>query len=81
MTNLPHHNKKDEKKESGAEGLGLSPDLLDLLAKFQEIELEDFQMEVGEMELSFTPGMFGQAMPTLKLPPALKAKPVNMLKA
>lgn len=79
---MPHHERKDYKKEDSGSGLGLSPDLLDLLAKFQEIELEDFQLEAGEIELSFTPGMLaGQAMPKLKLPPALKAKPVSMLQA
>ncbi len=79
---MPHHERKDYKKEDSGSGLGLSPDLLDLLAKFQEIELEDFQLEAGEIELSFTPGMMaGQAMPKLKLPPALKAKPVSMLQA
>jgi acetyl-CoA decarbonylase/synthase complex subunit delta len=82
VTTLPHHERKDYKKEDSGSGLGLSPDLLDLLAKFQEIELEDFQLEAGEIELSFTPGMMaGQAMPKLKLPPALKAKPVSMLQA
>jgi acetyl-CoA decarbonylase/synthase, CODH/ACS complex subunit delta len=72
--------KKDDKK-SIADGLGLSPEILELLAKFQEIEIEDFQMDVSEMELSFEPGMAGQLMPKLRLPPALKAKPVSMLQA
>jgi acetyl-CoA decarbonylase/synthase, CODH/ACS complex subunit delta len=72
--------KKDDKK-SVADGLGLSPEILELLAKFQEIEIEDFQMDVSEMELSFEPGMAGQMMPKLRLPPALKAKPVSMLQA
>jgi acetyl-CoA decarbonylase/synthase, CODH/ACS complex subunit delta len=80
VTTLPHHDKKDDKK-SVADGLGLSPEILELLAKFQEIEIEDFQMDVSEMELSFEPGMAGQMMPKLKLPPSLKAKPVSMLQA
>ena len=71
--------KKDDKKS--VDGLKLSPELLDLLAKFQEIELEDFQMEVGELELSFQPGMGGQMMPKLKLPPAISTKPMSMLQA
>ena len=79
MKPVPHHEKKDNKDVAGA--LGLSPEILDLLAKFQEIELEDFQMDVSEMELSFEPGMAGQMMPRLKLPPSLKAKPVSMLQA
>jgi acetyl-CoA decarbonylase/synthase, CODH/ACS complex subunit delta len=80
VTTLPHHDKKDDKK-AVADGLGLSSEILELLAKFQEIELEDFQMDVSRMELSFEPGMAGQIMPKLKLPPALKAKPVSMLQA
>jgi acetyl-CoA decarbonylase/synthase, CODH/ACS complex subunit delta len=78
VTTLSNSDKKDNLK-AAAEGLGLSPELLELLAKFQEIELEDFQMEVGEMELSFEPGMSGQIMPKLKLPSALKTKPTAML--
>jgi len=72
--------KKDDKKL--AEGLGLSPEILELLAKFQEIELEDFQMDVKELELSFEPGMAGQIMPKLRLPQALKpGKPTSLLQA
>jgi acetyl-CoA decarbonylase/synthase complex subunit delta len=80
VTTLPHHDKKDD-KATATEGLGLSPELLDLLAKFQEIEVEDFQMDVSEMELLFEPGMAGQMVPKLKLPSALKAKPTTMLQA
>jgi acetyl-CoA decarbonylase/synthase, CODH/ACS complex subunit delta len=71
---------KDNNK-AVADGLGLSPEILELLAKFQEIEIEDFELEVGEMELAFEPGFSGGMMPKLKLPPAMKAKPVNMLQA
>ena len=75
---MPHPDKKDDKTLPDA--LGLSPEILELLAKFQEIELEDFQMDVKELELSFEPGMTGQFMPKLKLPQAMKpGKPVSML--
>jgi len=74
VTTLPQPNKKEDDS-----GIKLSKDLLDLLAKFQEIELEDFQMDVKEMELSFEPGMAGQIMPQLKLPLALKVKPTALL--
>ncbi len=70
--------KKEDKKP---EGLKLSPELLDLLAKFQQIEIEDFQMEVGELELSIQPGMAGQIMPKLKLPTAISPKPITMLQS
>jgi acetyl-CoA decarbonylase/synthase complex subunit delta len=69
----------DKKDKKLPDSLGLSPELLELLAKFQEIEIEDFQMDVSELELSFEPGVAGQMMPKLKLPCALKAKPTAML--
>ena len=57
-------NDTDKKKEN--EGLKLSNDLLEALAKFQEIELQDFQMDVKDLEIIFEPGMAGQIMPKLK---------------
>ncbi len=64
MTPLP----QDGAKKKEDEGLKLSNELLDALAKFQQIELEDFQMDVKELEIIFEPGMAGQIMPKLKLP-------------
>jgi len=73
VSTLPHQEDKDNP-------LKLNSELLDLLAKFEEIELEDFQMDVGDMELSFEPGMGGQFMPKLKLPQAVKTgKPISLL--
>ena len=71
-------NDNDKKKDN--EGLKLSDDLLEALAKFQQIELEDFQMDVKDLEILFEPGMAGQIMPKLKLPGALAGgKPLSML--
>ena len=67
----------DKKKD--AEGLTLSDELLEALAKFQQIELEDFQMDVKELEIIFEPGMAGQIMPKLKLPGITGGKPTSML--
>ena len=75
MTPLPHHEKKEDDS-----GLKLSKDLLDALAKFQEIELEDFQLDVGELEIRFDAGAAG-IMPQLKLPGLKAAKPTSMLQA
>lgn len=73
-------NDTDKKKEN--EGLKLSSDLLEALAKFQQIELEDFQMDVKDLEIVFEPGMAGQIMPKLKLPAAVAGgKPTAMLQA
>ena len=69
---------KDKKKDN--EGLILSEELLNALAKFQQIELEDFQMDVKDLEIVFEPGMAGQIMPKLKLPGLVPGgKPISML--
>jgi acetyl-CoA decarbonylase/synthase complex subunit delta len=47
---------KEKEKEENPFGLKLSPRLTELLAKLQEIELEDFEMEVGNLEISIQPG-------------------------
>ncbi|MCW4006684.1 MAG: CO dehydrogenase/acetyl-CoA synthase subunit delta [Candidatus Bathyarchaeota archaeon] len=74
---MPHHNKKPEDPT----GLGLSPDLLDLLAKFQEIELEDFELVAPEMELVWEPAVGGRIMPKLKVPGVAGGKPTALLQA
>lgn len=74
---MPHHDKKD----ADDSGLKLSKELLEALAKFQKIELEDFELIAPELELSFEPGMMGQIMPKLKLPGLGIGKPTAMLQA
>ena len=78
MISTPNH---DTDKKKDAEGLHLSDELLEALAKFQQIELEDFQMDVKDLEIIFEPGMAGQIMPKLKLPGIAGGKPTNMLQA
>ncbi|MCW4046208.1 MAG: CO dehydrogenase/acetyl-CoA synthase subunit delta [Candidatus Bathyarchaeota archaeon] len=70
-----------KKKIEDASGLSLSPDLLELLAKFQEIELEDFELEVKDLELWFESGALPrQLMPPLKAAtPAMKGKPTELM--
>jgi hypothetical protein len=51
-------NDTDKKKDN--EVLKLSDELLEALAKFQQIELEDFQMDVKDLEIIFEPGMAGR---------------------
>ncbi len=61
--------------------LPISLDILEALAKFQQIELEDVEISFDELELSLTPGMImgaPKAMPTIV--PA-KAKPTSLLEA
>jgi acetyl-CoA decarbonylase/synthase complex subunit delta len=71
---------KDEKKESV--GLKLSPRLIEILAKLQEIELEDFQMDIGDLEIWIQPGT--AAVPTFaqqKAVPQLKLKPTEIIES
>lgn len=63
---------EDEKKKE-ATGLRLSPRFLELLAKLHEIELEDFRMDVGDLEIWIQPG----AIPS---PVTLQPKPVRAAK-
>ncbi len=71
----------DKKKKDEDGGINFSPDLLDLLAKFQEIELEDFELEVADLELWLESGALPrQLMPQLKAAAALKGKPTELMK-
>ena len=67
------------KKESKEDLL----DLIDLLNRFKEIELEDVEMEVGDLELWFQPGVAAPALlpKAPKVTPFLKAKPTALLQA
>ena len=71
-----------KKKVEDNSGLNFNPDLLNLLAKFQEIELEDFELEVADLELWLeSSALPRQLMPQLKAVGALKGKPAELLKA
>ncbi|MEM2917565.1 MAG: CO dehydrogenase/acetyl-CoA synthase subunit delta [Candidatus Bathyarchaeia archaeon] len=69
----------EKKKQKEENPLGqISQDLLDLLSKFQEIELEDVEMEIGELEFWLQPGA-AVAAPMPKLVPPVKAKPTSII--
>jgi len=70
---------KNEEKDSPF-GLKLSPRLLELLAKLQEIELEDFEMDVGDLEIWIQPGAVATAPIALpKAAPLVKVKPTGII--
>jgi len=73
----------EKKKDENVSGLSLSPDLLDLLAKFQEIELEDFELNAKDLELWFeSSGVMPRLFPQAKVGLQLKAgKPISLLSA
>lgn len=66
-----------EKKEKET-GIGLDLGLFDLLRNFEEIELEDVEIELGDLELHFQPGAV-VAPPKVLAPP--KLKPTTILEA
>ena len=71
---------KGEEKEEKKVGIKFAPELLELLRKFGEIELEDVDIEVGDLEVWLQPGAAVTAPP---VPPKLvappKAKPTTIL--
>jgi acetyl-CoA decarbonylase/synthase complex subunit delta len=70
-----------KEKDEIVAGLKLNSRLLELLAKLQEIELEDFEMEAGDLEIWLQPGAI--AAPTVVPPkvvaPPVKAKPTQII--
>ena len=74
---MPEKEKKDNPK-----GLKLNPSLWELLAKMQEIELEDFEMNVSDLEIWLQPGAVATPMTTIPRPAApVKGKPLSILDA
>lgn len=70
-----------DKQEEPSIGLKLSPRLIELLAKLQEIELEDLEMDVGELEIWIRPGA-ATSFPNIKTAlPAAAAKPVKIVES
>jgi len=66
---------KSEKEEAPL-GLRLNSRLIELLARLQEIELEDFEMDVGDLEIWLQPGAV--AAPP-KIVPSVKVKPTEII--
>jgi len=65
---------KEEEKKAG---IKFDPELLDILTNFEEIELEDVEIELGDLELWFQPGAV--AAPKVLAPP--KVKPTTIIEA
>ncbi|MFQ6064204.1 MAG: CO dehydrogenase/acetyl-CoA synthase subunit delta [Candidatus Bathyarchaeia archaeon] len=68
-------------EEKGKQGLGLPLDLLEMLSRFQEVELEDVLIEAEELELDIQPTAL--ALPST-VPPTLappeKVKPTELIR-
>ncbi|MBX5321447.1 CO dehydrogenase/acetyl-CoA synthase subunit delta [Candidatus Bathyarchaeota archaeon A05DMB-3] len=61
----------------------LNSRLLELLAKLQELELEDFEMEVGDLEIWLQPSAVATPVvaPPKAVAPQVKAKPTQIIEA
>jgi acetyl-CoA decarbonylase/synthase complex subunit delta len=71
-----------DKKKKNEEVSFLSSDLLERLAKFQEIEIEDFELEVANLEFWLESGALPrQLIPQPKAPSAVKDKPKELMRA
>jgi acetyl-CoA decarbonylase/synthase complex subunit delta len=72
----------EKEKEEKSLGLKISPRLMELLAKLQELEIEDFEMDVGDLEIWLQPGAV--AAPVVappKIAPPVKVKPTAIIEA
>lgn len=69
----------EKEKEEDILGLKLNSRLLELLAKLQQIELEDFEMQVGDLEIWLQPGAVAAPLITPKIAPPVKAKPTAII--
>lgn len=56
-----------------------SPKILELLSKFEEIELEDVEIEIGDLEISFQPSAVAPFISTPTLAPPSVEKPTELL--
>ena len=73
-----------EKREGDKSSIKLGPDLLALLSKFTEIELEDVELEIGDLEITIQPSMLMSipvAAPPKEVPVLEKVKPLELLGA
>ena len=66
---------EEEKKAA----IRFSPELFELLSRFQEIELEDVDIDVGDLEIWLQPAAAVAAPPRVLAPP--KVKPTTILEA
>jgi acetyl-CoA decarbonylase/synthase complex subunit delta len=73
----------EKEKNEKVLGLKLNSRLLELLAKLQELELEDFEMEVGDLEIWLQPSAVATPVvaPPKAVAPQVKAKPTQIIEA
>ncbi len=69
---------KEKKERERDIALKFDPELLDLLSKFEEVELEDVDMELGDLEIWIQPGAVAAPKVSAAVVPP-KAKPTEII--
>jgi len=69
----------NEKKEEKKASIKISPKLLELVRKFQEVELEDVDIEIGDLEIWLPPAVAVPPPPEVVAPPPPKVKPTTIV--
>jgi len=71
-----------EEKKEGLAKVKFSRDLIELLTRFTEIELEDVELNIGDLEISLQPSIpIPVAAPPSKVPVQERVKPTQLLEA
>jgi acetyl-CoA decarbonylase/synthase complex subunit delta len=73
---LPLGERKEKEEDENKALLKFSPKLIEALSKMQELELEDVDIDVGDLEIHLQPGAVAAA-PRVVAPPAALAKKVK----
>jgi len=72
----------EKRSEEEKPAIKLGPNLLELLSRFTEIELEDVELEIGDLEISIQPSVpMPVAAPQREIPVLEKVKPTELLEA
>lgn len=71
----------EKEKEDSTYGFQLTPGVLELLAKLQEIELGDFQMSADDSDIRPQPSAVAPRVGIPKAVPTVKAKPAAIIEA
>ncbi len=72
----------EKRREDEKPRIKLSPNLLEILSKFKEIELEDVEIELGELEITIQPSTPTPVVkPQVEIPVLKKVRPTELLGA
>ena len=77
---MVHKKNKEPVLATGTIYSRLAPRILELLQGVQQLELENFSMEIGDLDLFIPSGSLAQALGSSSLHPLLPQKPTELLR-